>query len=285
MIRTAEADRAPRRIAEPRRRLPETGKDQRQSARPMPVGEVERVVVELGKVDRLFNRSYEERHGLAGKPILEAVQPVDRTLGIGVDADSVDGVGRKPDDLAAADRINCVIHCCHGSNVAQAVDLRERRCAKVPLRPLVAGVWASHTLPRSTVGFTRPRARHEHMDLSFWWLFPAGIVIAAFANGAGIGGATFFSPLLVFVVGLEPVTAVGVALGFAGATLPGLHVAEVHERSQRAMTIPDLTVELQRPLVALACLRVRAPPGVHVADVAEATRRAGPVPDLLRNGE
>lgn len=51
------------------------------------------------------------------------------------------------------------------------------------------------------------------MDLSFWWLLPVGIVIAAVANGAGIGGATFFSPLLVIVVGLEPVTAVGVALG------------------------------------------------------------------------
>jgi len=51
------------------------------------------------------------------------------------------------------------------------------------------------------------------VDLSFWWLFPVAIVIAAVANGAGIGGATFFSPLFVIVVGLEPATAVGVALG------------------------------------------------------------------------
>ena len=51
------------------------------------------------------------------------------------------------------------------------------------------------------------------MDLSFWWLFPTAIVIAVVANGAGIGGATFFSPLFVIVLGLEPATAVGVALG------------------------------------------------------------------------
>lgn len=51
------------------------------------------------------------------------------------------------------------------------------------------------------------------MDLSYWWLFPVAIAIAAVANGAGIGGATFFSPLFVIVLGLEPATAVGVALG------------------------------------------------------------------------
>lgn len=51
------------------------------------------------------------------------------------------------------------------------------------------------------------------MDLSLWWLFPVAIAIAAVANGAGIGGATFFSPLFVIMLGLEPATAVGVALG------------------------------------------------------------------------
>ncbi len=51
------------------------------------------------------------------------------------------------------------------------------------------------------------------MDLSLWWLVPAAVVIAAVANGAGIGGATFFSPLFVIGLGLEPGTAVGVALG------------------------------------------------------------------------
>jgi len=51
------------------------------------------------------------------------------------------------------------------------------------------------------------------VDPSLWWLFPVAILIAAVANGAGIGGATFFSPLFIIVLGLEPATAVGVALG------------------------------------------------------------------------
>jgi hypothetical protein len=51
------------------------------------------------------------------------------------------------------------------------------------------------------------------MDLSFWWLFPVAIGISAIANGAGIGGATLFSPLFVIVLGIEPATAVGIALG------------------------------------------------------------------------
>jgi uncharacterized membrane protein YfcA len=53
----------------------------------------------------------------------------------------------------------------------------------------------------------------RYVDLSFWWLFPVAIAIAAVANGAGIGGATFFSPLFVIVLGIEPATAVGIALG------------------------------------------------------------------------
>ncbi len=50
------------------------------------------------------------------------------------------------------------------------------------------------------------------MDLSLWWLFPVSILIAAIANGAGIGGATFFSPLFVIVLGLDPVVGIGAAL-------------------------------------------------------------------------
>ena len=51
------------------------------------------------------------------------------------------------------------------------------------------------------------------MDLSFWWLLPVGIAIAAITTGAGIGGATFFSPLFVIGLGLEPATAIRLALG------------------------------------------------------------------------
>lgn len=59
----------------------------------------------------------------------------------------------------------------------------------------------------------RPVRSDRLMDPSLWWLFPVAIGIAAVANGAGIGGATFFSPLFVIGLSLEPATAIGAALG------------------------------------------------------------------------
>ncbi len=50
------------------------------------------------------------------------------------------------------------------------------------------------------------------MDVTYWFMFPIAIVIAAVANGAGIGGATFFSPLMLIVFGLSPEVAIGTAL-------------------------------------------------------------------------
>lgn len=50
------------------------------------------------------------------------------------------------------------------------------------------------------------------MDLQYWYLFPIAIVVAAVANGAGVGGATFFSPLFVLVLRLQPQVAIGTAL-------------------------------------------------------------------------
>jgi hypothetical protein len=43
-------------------------------------------------------------------------------------------------------------------------------------------------------------------------MFPVAIGVASVANGAGIGGATFFSPLFVLVLQLEPKVAIGTAL-------------------------------------------------------------------------
>ena len=39
------------------------------------------------------------------------------------------------------------------------------------------------------------------MELTYWYLFPIAIGIAWIANGAGIGGATFFSPLFILALG------------------------------------------------------------------------------------
>jgi len=50
------------------------------------------------------------------------------------------------------------------------------------------------------------------VEVTYWFLFPISIVIAWLANGAGIGGATFFSPLFILALGLEPNVAIGAAL-------------------------------------------------------------------------
>ena len=50
------------------------------------------------------------------------------------------------------------------------------------------------------------------MELTYWFLFPIAILIASTANGAGVGGATFFSPLFILVLDLDPVVAIGTAL-------------------------------------------------------------------------
>ncbi len=50
------------------------------------------------------------------------------------------------------------------------------------------------------------------MELTYWYLFPVAIGISFVAIGAGIGGATFFAPLFILVLGLEPQVAIGAAL-------------------------------------------------------------------------
>ncbi len=43
-------------------------------------------------------------------------------------------------------------------------------------------------------------------------MFPIAVAVATLANSAGIGGATFFSPLMLIVLGLPPEVAIGTAL-------------------------------------------------------------------------
>ena len=50
------------------------------------------------------------------------------------------------------------------------------------------------------------------MLLEYWYLFPISVAIATAAMASGIGGAVFFSPLFIVVLGLEPSVAIGTAL-------------------------------------------------------------------------
>ncbi len=45
-----------------------------------------------------------------------------------------------------------------------------------------------------------------------WFLFPTSIAIATVATASGIGGAIFFAPIFLLVLGLEPIVAFGAAL-------------------------------------------------------------------------
>ncbi|GAB4232384.1 MAG: hypothetical protein Tsb0034_05140 [Ekhidna sp.] len=50
------------------------------------------------------------------------------------------------------------------------------------------------------------------ITLEYWYMLPLSIVIATIAMSSGIGGAVFFSPLLMIVLKLEPGVAIGIAL-------------------------------------------------------------------------
>lgn len=50
------------------------------------------------------------------------------------------------------------------------------------------------------------------MTFEFWFLLPVAFVIATLAMASGIGGATFFSPLFILALRLEPEVAIGTAL-------------------------------------------------------------------------
>lgn len=103
----------------------------------------------------------------------------------------------------------------------------------------------SRTWPSVSVTTARHRLGCDVVDLSQWWLFPVAIVIAAVANGAGIGGATFFSPIFVIVLGLEPAIAVGAALvtevfGFASGVIAHARARAIDWRVVRMLVVASV---------------------------------------------
>ncbi len=50
------------------------------------------------------------------------------------------------------------------------------------------------------------------LSLEYWYLLPISIAIATVAMSSGIGGAVFFTPILLLWLRLEPTVAVGIAL-------------------------------------------------------------------------
>jgi hypothetical protein len=50
------------------------------------------------------------------------------------------------------------------------------------------------------------------LELTYWFMFPIGIVVAAIAMAAGIGGAVFFSPIFFLFLKLKPDIAIGTSI-------------------------------------------------------------------------
>ena len=78
------------------------------------------------------------------------------------------------------------------------------------------------------------------MDLTYWYMFP--IAIATLANSAGIGGATFFSPLMLIVLGLSPELAIGTtratevgAGSWAAGDCSGIHSSRGHDEQDASI--------------------------------------------------
>lgn len=87
------------------------------------------------------------------------------------------------------------------------------------------------------------------MDLTYWYLFPVAIVVASVANGAGIGGATFFSPLFVIALGLEPQVAIGTALitevfGFASGVSAHYRSRTIDWRIARTLMVASVPLAI-----------------------------------------
>ncbi|MDZ7843505.1 MAG: sulfite exporter TauE/SafE family protein [Anaerolineales bacterium] len=50
------------------------------------------------------------------------------------------------------------------------------------------------------------------MSLQYWFVFPVAVLIATVAMAAGVGGATFFAPFFILVLGVPPEVAIGTGL-------------------------------------------------------------------------
>lgn len=50
------------------------------------------------------------------------------------------------------------------------------------------------------------------MTFEYWLMFPISILIATVAMASGVGGATFFAPLFILVLGFPPDVAIGIGL-------------------------------------------------------------------------
>ena len=93
------------------------------------------------------------------------------------------------------------------------------------------------------------------MELTYFYLFPIAIGIAWLANGAGIGGATFFSPLFILALALEPRVAIGAALttevfGFASGVIAHSRAGTIDWKVAKLLATVSIPAAVAGSLIA-----------------------------------
>ena len=81
------------------------------------------------------------------------------------------------------------------------------------------------------------------MDITYWYLFPLGIIISAMAMSAGISGANFWIPVYLFILKLDPLISFWLALltmvfGFGSGVIRNLYQHTVNWYIVRKYLIP-----------------------------------------------
>ncbi len=95
----------------------------------------------------------------------------------------------------------------------------------------------------------------EFLVLDNWWLFPVSILIATIAMSSGIGGAVFFSPLFLLVLGLSPTIAIGSALitelfGFTSGVISYRKAGLIDYKLARSLLILSIPFAIAGSLIA-----------------------------------
>ena len=84
-----------------------------------------------------------------------------------------------------------------------------------------------------------------NIDLTYWYLFPVGLVIATLAMSAGISGANFWIPVYLICVKLDPLITFWLALitmifGFGSGVVRNIHQGTVNWYLARQYLIPTI---------------------------------------------
>ncbi len=94
------------------------------------------------------------------------------------------------------------------------------------------------------------------MTLQYWFMAPAAVIIATLAMASGVGGATFFAPLLILALRLPPEVAIGTGLitevfGFASGVYAYAKKRLIDYKLSMALLIVTIPLAIVGTLVAV----------------------------------